>query len=88
MKSSKKNVNQKETLIKVLQYIRPYSLLMILTIVMAVISVAFTLYLPIYLCVSCLSALSAQGSAIQTSKLIIFYVKIIVVSDFFINFAC
>lgn len=47
MKSSKKNVNQKETLIKVLQYIRPYSLLMILTIVMAVISVAFTLYLPI-----------------------------------------
>lgn len=24
----------------------------------------------------------------QTSKLIIFYVKIIVVSDFFINFAC
>ncbi len=47
MKGSKKNVNQKETLIKVLQYIRPYSLLMILTIVMAVISVAFTLYLPI-----------------------------------------
>ena len=47
MKSSKKNVNQKETLIKVLQYIKPYSLLMILTIVMAVISVAFTLYLPI-----------------------------------------
>lgn len=47
MKSSKKNVNQKETLIKVLQYIRPYSLLMILTIVMAVISVVFTLYLPI-----------------------------------------
>lgn len=47
MKSSKKNVNQKETLIKVLQYIRPYSLLMILTIVMAMISVAFTLYLPI-----------------------------------------
>lgn len=42
-----KKVNQKETLIKVLRYIKPYSLLMILTIIMAAISVALTLYLPI-----------------------------------------
>lgn len=47
MKSDKKNVRQKETLIKVLKYIRPYSLLMVLTIVMAAVSVALTLYLPI-----------------------------------------
>lgn len=40
-------INQKETLIKVLRYIRPYSLLMVITIVMAAISVALTLYLPI-----------------------------------------
>ncbi|MDD6492007.1 MAG: ABC transporter ATP-binding protein [Firmicutes bacterium] len=38
---------QKETLIKVLKYIKPYRLLMILTILMAVGSVALTLYLPI-----------------------------------------
>ena len=42
-----KNINQKETLIKVLRYIKPYSLLMALTIVMAAVSVALTLYLPI-----------------------------------------
>lgn len=47
MKSDKKNIRQKETLIKVLKYIRPYSLLMALTIVMAAVSVALTLYLPI-----------------------------------------
>lgn len=46
MKNDKK-VNQKETLIKVLRYIKPYSLLMVLTIIMAAISVALTLYLPI-----------------------------------------
>lgn len=46
MKDGKK-VNQKETLIKVLRYIKPYSLLMSVTIVMAAISVALTLYLPI-----------------------------------------
>ena len=38
---------QKETLIKVLRYIKPYSFFLGLTIFMAVISVAFTLYLPI-----------------------------------------
>lgn len=46
MKEAKK-VNQKETLLKVLRYIKPYSLLMILKIIMAAISVALTLYLPI-----------------------------------------
>jgi len=46
MKDGQK-INQKETLIKVLRYIRPYSLLMVITIVMAAISVALTLYLPI-----------------------------------------
>ena len=39
MKDGQK-INQKETLIKVLRYIRPYSLLMVITIVMAAISVA------------------------------------------------
>lgn len=38
---------QKETLIKVLKYIKPYSVLMALTIIMAVVSVIFTLYLPV-----------------------------------------
>lgn len=38
---------QKDTLIKVLRYIKPYGFLMVMTIVMAVISVALTLYLPI-----------------------------------------
>lgn len=38
---------QKDTLIKVLKYIKPYGFLMVMTIVMAVISVALTLYLPI-----------------------------------------
>ena len=47
MKAEKKNTRQKETLIKVLRYIRPYGVLVALTIVMAVISVALTLYLPI-----------------------------------------
>lgn len=39
--------NQRKTLMKVLRYIRPHSLLLIIALVMAVISVAFTLYLPI-----------------------------------------
>ena len=47
MKNGNKNVNQKETLVKVLKYIKPYSLLMALTIIMAAVSVALTLYLPI-----------------------------------------
>ena len=47
MKDDKKKVNQKETLLKVLVYIRPYKFLMALTIIMAALSVALTLYLPI-----------------------------------------
>lgn len=42
-----KTSNQKETLIKVLKYIKPYGFLMVSTILMAVVSVALTLYLPI-----------------------------------------
>lgn len=38
---------QKDTLIKVLKYIKPYGGLMTLTIIMAVISVILTLYLPV-----------------------------------------
>ena len=47
MKLPKTDEKQKETLIKVIHYIKPYGLFMALTIVMAVISVALTLYLPI-----------------------------------------
>ncbi len=47
MKNEKKNVKQKETLLKVLKYIKPYSVLMILTVIMAALSVGLTLYLPI-----------------------------------------
>lgn len=47
MKDDKKKVNQRETLLKVLAYIRPYKFLMALTIIMAAVSVALTLYLPI-----------------------------------------
>lgn len=59
-----KTVNQKETLIKVLRYIKPYSLLVILTIIMAAISVALTLYLPILTgdAVDVLFQLSPEGS--------------------------
>ncbi len=46
-KNSENSSRQKDTLIKVLQYIKPYSFWMIITVVMAIISVAFTLYLPI-----------------------------------------
>ncbi|MBO5057175.1 MAG: ABC transporter ATP-binding protein [Lachnospiraceae bacterium] len=47
MKGDKKSIKQKETLMKVLKYIKPYSFLLILTVVMAAVSVALTLYLPI-----------------------------------------
>ena len=47
MDKKKKSVNQNETLVKVLRYIKPYGFLMTLTIIMAVASVALTLYLPI-----------------------------------------
>lgn len=42
-----KTGQQKDTLVKVLKYIKPYGALMALTILMALISVALTLYLPI-----------------------------------------
>ncbi len=47
MKEKKQNGKQKETLIKVLRYIKPYSFLLLLALIMAVVSVALTLYLPI-----------------------------------------
>lgn len=47
MKDHKKSIKQKETFMKVLNYIKPYSFLLILTVVMAAVSVALTLYLPI-----------------------------------------
>lgn len=42
-----KLLNQKETLIKILQYLKSYRLLMAFTMVLAVVSVALTLYVPI-----------------------------------------
>lgn len=42
-----KDKKQKETMGKVLRYIKPYSALVVLTILMAAVSVALTLYLPI-----------------------------------------
>ena len=47
MKKTEKNEKQKETLIKVLKYMKPYRWLVVLTIVMAAVSVALTLYLPV-----------------------------------------
>lgn len=47
MKEKNQNGKQKETLIKVLRYIKPYSFLLLLALIMAVVSVALTLYLPI-----------------------------------------
>lgn len=47
MKAKENKDKQKETLIKVLRYIKPYGFFLGFTIFMAVISVAFTLYLPI-----------------------------------------
>ena len=46
-KQNDTKINQTETLKKVLRYIKPHSMLLILALVMAVISVALTLYLPI-----------------------------------------
>ena len=47
MKKTEKNEKQKETLIKVLKYMKPYRWLVVLTILMAAASVALTLYLPV-----------------------------------------
>lgn len=47
MKKTENSQKQKETLIKVIKYIKPYWFLVILTILLAVISVALTLYLPV-----------------------------------------
>lgn len=47
MKQKDNKDKQKETLIKVLKYIKPYSFLLVMTIIMSVIFVALTLYLPI-----------------------------------------
>lgn len=47
MKKTEKNEKQKETLIKVLKYMKPYRWLIVLTILMAAASVALTLYLPV-----------------------------------------
>lgn len=47
MKKTENSQKQKETLIKVLKYIKPYWFLVILTVLLAVISVALTLYLPV-----------------------------------------
>ncbi len=47
MKTKENKDKQKETLFKVLRYIKPYGFFLGLTIFMAVVSVAFTLYLPI-----------------------------------------
>lgn len=47
MKKTEKNEKQKETLIKVLKYMKPYRWLVVLTILMAAVSVALTLYLPV-----------------------------------------
>lgn len=44
---NEKKEKQKETLVKVLKYIKPYRVVLALTIFMAFISVALTLYLPI-----------------------------------------
>lgn len=44
---NEKKEKQKETLVKVLRYIKPYRVVLALTIFMALISVALTLYLPI-----------------------------------------
>ena len=47
MKKTEKNEKQKETLIKVLKYMKPYRWLVVLTILMAAVSAALTLYLPV-----------------------------------------
>ncbi len=62
MKAKENKNKQKETLIKVLRYIKPYGFFLGLTIFMAVISVAFTLYLPI-LTGDAVDMLSSIGTA-------------------------
>lgn len=47
MKDKQDKSKQKQTLVKVLKYIKPHSFLLLITIIMAIISVALTLYLPI-----------------------------------------
>ena len=47
MKEDQNKTNQKATLLKVLKYIKPYRVLMLVTVIMAAVSVALTLYLPI-----------------------------------------
>lgn len=47
MKQIEKNSKQKETLLKVLRYIKKYQAVLVLSLVLAAISVAATLYLPI-----------------------------------------
>lgn len=62
MKTKGNKDKQKETLVKVLRYIKPYGFFLGLTIFMAVISVAFTLYLPI-LTGDAVDMLSSIGTA-------------------------
>ena len=78
MKNGNKNVNQKETLVKVLKYIKPYSLLMALTIIMAAGSVALTLYLPI-LTGNAVDMLIGQFSAKSWAGLINILIKMVIV---------
>lgn len=63
MKRSGNKDKQKETLVKVLRYIKPYGFFLGLTIFMAVVSVAFTLYLPILTgdAVDMLSQIGTEG---------------------------
>lgn len=63
MKTSGNKDKQKETLVKVLRYIKPYGFFLGLTIFMAVVSVAFTLYLPILTgdAVDMLSQIGTEG---------------------------
>lgn len=63
MKTSGNKDKQKETLVKVLRYIKPYGFFLGLTICMAVVSVAFTLYLPILTgdAVDMLSQIGTEG---------------------------
>ena len=78
MKNGNKNVNQKETLMKVFKYIKPYSLLMVLTIIMAAVSVALTLYLPI-LTGNAVDMLIGQFSAKSWAGLINILIKMVIV---------
>lgn len=63
MKTSGNKDKQKETLVKVLRYIKPYGFFLGLTICMAIVSVAFTLYLPILTgdAVDMLSQIGTEG---------------------------